>query len=216
MQHSKLVELFGPAETRMETGVVVAREAAAWLVRTANGVRTLGRAFSCLVEPAVNDRVLIAIEGVRGNILAILDRPGGGAAVLAHDDGMELRAASGGVTLTARDAVALNSAAIALRAGEIGITAGRANVAAGELELTGRSARASVQDAALHAENIDTLANRWTQRVKRAFRFVEESEIVQAGEMFQRVRGLFTSRAQTAVITAAEDMKVDGKRIHLG
>lgn len=216
MQKTNLVNLFGPAETRLETGVVVAREGGAWLVRTGNGVRTLDRAFSCLIEPAASDRVLIASETARGSILAILERPGGGAAVLAHEDGLELRAGAGAVNLTARDGVGVNSATVSIRAGELGLAAARARVATGELEISGRSASATLRDARLEAENVDTSASRWTQRVKRAFRFVEETEILQAGELFQRVRGLFTSRAKTAVMTATDDMKVDGKRIHLG
>lgn len=216
MQNANLVTLLTGADVRLETGVVMLRENDAWVVRTDQGVRTLGRAFSCLVEPACNDRVLYVSDGARGRILAILDRPGGGAAVLEHAEGMELRATEGAVMVAARDQVQLASAQVNLVAGTLNATAAEAKFCIGETELAGNRAKATLRDAALEAENIDTRANRFTQRVKRAFRFIEETEIVHAREILQRVQGLFTSRAKTAVITAEEDMKVDGKRIHLG
>ncbi|HEX7030862.1 MAG TPA: DUF3540 domain-containing protein [Gammaproteobacteria bacterium] len=216
MQHANLIKLFGNEETRLETGIVIAREDGSYIVRTGQGVRSLARAFSCLVEPAENDHVLYAMEGATGSILAILERPGGGTAVLSHAAGMELRAAEGAVTLAARDQVKLASGEVTLAAGTLNATAAEAKLCIGDTELAGNRAKATLRDAALEAENIDTRANRLTQRVKRAFRFIEETEIVHAREILQRVKGLFTSRAKTAVITAAEDMKVDGKRIHLG
>lgn len=216
MQHANLIKLFGNEETRLETGIVISREDDTFVVRTGQGVRTLRRAFSCLVEPAENDRVLYATEGATGNILAILDRPNGGAAVLSHAAGMELHAREGSVTLAARDAVRVSSGEVNLTAGSLNATAAEAKLCIGDTELAGNRARATLRDAAIECENLETRANRLTQRVKRAFRFIEETEIVHAREILQRVKGLFTSRATTAVITAAEDMKVDGKRIHLG
>ncbi|HEX7045948.1 MAG TPA: DUF3540 domain-containing protein [Gammaproteobacteria bacterium] len=216
MQQANLIKLFGNGETRLETGIVIARDGAAWAVRTEQGVRTLTRAFSCLIEPEQNDRVLYASEGPRGSILAILERPGGGAAVISHAAGVELRASEGAVTLAARDAVTLASGEVTLAAGTLNATAAEAKLCIGDTELSGNRAKATLRDAMLDAENIDTRANRLTQRAKRVFRFIEETEIVHAREILQRVKGLFTSRAKTAVITAAEDMKVDGKRIHLG
>lgn len=216
MQHANLIKLFGNEEARLETGTVIAREGSSCIVRTAQGVRTLQRAFSCLVEPMANDRVLYATEGVSGCILAILDRPEGGAAVLSHAAGMELRASEGAVTLAARDSVNIGGSEVQFVAGTLNATAAEAKLCLGDTELTGNRARVSLRDASLEAENIDTRANRFTQRAKRVFRFIEETEIVHAREILQRVKGLFSSRATTAVITASEDMKVDGKRIHLG
>ncbi len=216
MPNTNLVTLLTGADVRLETGVVMLREGTAWVVRTDEGVRTLGRAFSCLVEPECNDRVLYVSDGARGRILAILDRPGGGAAVLEHAEGMELRASEGAVSVAARDTVQLAGSEVNLAAGTLRATAAEAAFCIGETDLTGNRAKATLRDAALEAENVDTRANRITQRVKRAFRFIEETEVVHAREVLQHVKGLFTSRAKTAVITAAEDMKVDGKRIHLG
>lgn len=216
MQHANLIKLFGNEETRLETGTVIAREGETFIVRTGQGMRGLKKAFSCLVEPAENDRVLYALEGGTGSILAILERPNGGAVTLSHAAGMELRANEGAITVAARDQVQLASSEVTLTAGTLSATAAEAKLCIGQTELAGNSARATVRDAMLEAENIDTRANRLTQRVKRAFRFIEETEIVQAREIVQRVKGLFNARAKTAVITASEDMKVDGKRIHLG
>ena len=216
MQHANLIKLFGNEETRLETGTVISCEKECYIVRTGQGVRSVRRAFSCLLEPAENDRVLFATEGAAGNILAILDRPNGGAAVLSHAAGMELRAAEGTVTLAARDSVQLASGEVNLTAGTLGVTAAQADFCIGTTNLVGDRGKVTLRDATVDAENIDTRTNRLTQRVKRSFRFIEETEIIHAREILQRVKGLFTSRATTAVITAAEDMKVDGKRIHLG
>ncbi|MCZ7681708.1 MAG: DUF3540 domain-containing protein [Sandaracinaceae bacterium] len=55
---------------------------------------------------------------------------------------------------------------------------------------------------------------RLSQRVKRAYRFVEEMDVTRAGSIDYRADDVASLRARHTVMAADEQVKVDGKQIH--
>ena len=66
------------------------------------------------------------------------------------------------------------------------------------------------------SDAVDVVAQRATQRLKSCYRWVEEIEHITAGQMIHKVSNLFSVRARQTAITAKDDVKIDGERVHLG
>ena len=72
------------------------------------------RAASCLLEPAVGDRVLLAVEdGGAAYVLAVLDREDGAQATISVEGDLVLRSLRGRVSVAAQEGVDIVSAATA-------------------------------------------------------------------------------------------------------
>ena len=63
---------------------------------------------------------------------------------------------------------------------------------------------------------MDSVTERWTQKTKRSYRFVEEMDITRAQEIDTRASGTLSMRGKNAITTAEELVKMDGRQIHLG
>ena len=66
------------------------------------------------------------------------------------------------------------------------------------------------------ASTVDSFLGRLSQTVKRAYRFVEESEQVRAQSLDYAARDNVRLHGKNAVITAESLVKMDGAQIHMG
>lgn len=205
--------------TRQETGTITRREGGRFAVRAESGLLSAERAASCLLEPEVGDRVLVALTSDdEAFVLAVLRREAAASpARLSVEGDLALAAPSGTLSIEARDGVAVVSpATIDLTASELRLAASRARTALGELVHVGSSVLAQVDAAKLVGEALDTVLERSVARVRRAFRFVEEGDTLRAGEVDYRAEGLASVRGEHTVVTAEKLVKLDGGQIHVG
>jgi hypothetical protein len=175
------------------------------------------RAKSCLVAPDAGDRVLCAVERDAVYVLAVLEgRDRAPTRVVAEGD-LRLQAPTGRIGLSASDGVDLvGGRDVAITSGELSLQAKRGSIALEELGYVGRSLSAKVSKVSLLAEQLDTRLSRWIQRVKRAFRFVEEIEQVRAGTVDVRAERLAALRGDHTVVSARTLAKIDGEQVHIG
>jgi len=202
-----------------ETGVVTRCDGAKLVVRTRADLVTAERAVSCLVEPDVGDRVLLARDDEGATfVLAVLRRNTPDATTrLSLEGDVALTVESGSLEVSARDGVTIASPGeVALVAGELRAAASRARTALGELVHVGASVLGQVDTVKLVGQALDVVVERSIARAKRAFRFVEESETVRAGELDHRAEGLASLRGAHALVTAEKLVKIDGGQIHVG
>jgi hypothetical protein len=177
------------------------------------------RAASCLLEPAEGDHVLLSIVPSRGTfILAILERKAtGDSARLRFEGDLELHAPSGRVTIAAKDGIDLVSTGnVGVTSDTFKLTARTADLVLDHLGVLGATVQAQVTKVKVVAETIDQAADRLTQRLKRAYRFVAEMEQVRAARIDVAAEKTMSLHAQNTVVTAEELVKVDGGQIHLG
>ena len=201
-----------------DSGTVLRVEGDRVVVQGASAVLYCRRAVSCVVDPRADDLVLFAgIASGERYVLAVLERPGDPAAVWSSAGPVTLAAPEGGVTVAARDGVhVVTPAAVRVTSDGLSVTAREGDLAVQALTYVGAAVAANLDDIKLTAQRIDTVAERLSQKLKRAYRAVSEIDQLRAEQgdwSFRKTLGL---HAANVVATATELVKVDGDQIHLG
>lgn len=208
-----------PHEALQQFGTVASAEGqGAFVVRLSGGERHARRAVSCLVEPEIDDRVLVALEP-RGDafILAILERRPGAPATLTHDGDLNLRVGGGKLGIVARDGATLVTGAdVSVVSNAVKVTATDGEFVLERLGVLSSFVRAELGKTKVFGSTLETVVDRATQRVKRAFRFVEEIDQLRTKQLDYTAEQVMQLHAGNAVVTAEQLVKVDGEQIHLG
>ncbi len=203
---------------RQEMGTIVKSARGALEVDTESGRFPARRAFGCLVEPEVDDLVLLAVP-FAGDlyVLSVLERPTDSPARLTSEGDLEVELPAGRFTVAAKEGLELaTSSTLSLASRALSIRARVGGVLVDELSYLGDSVRA--HGGALEAifDALDTVSERWTQRTKHALRVVEETDVTRARDIDTRAEGVLSMRGKHAITTAEELVKLEGEQIHLG
>ena len=202
-----------------DTGTVLSVDGDRFIVAASDERFEASRALSCLVEPEVDDEVLLA--GRRSGdvyILAVLSRAEGSATRVRANGDVTFQVSQGsfavvaekGVNIVSSDDVQLTTTkAFKLRAAE-------GQLFIDKLSYLGQKVIAEVAQAKTFVGALDQVADRFVQRVKRAYRFVEELDQLRAEYVDHGARKNLRLRARNALMTAEDLVKIDGDQIHLG
>ena len=213
---SATVRQLTPEGVCLDTGWIDGSEPDLTVVLPAGRFRAR-RAKSCLVAPDAGDRVLCGLDDDSVYVLAVLDGQPGAPTRLEAAGDVRLQAPSGRLGLSASKGVDVVGAGdVAISGGELSLRARRGSIALEELGFVGRVLNARVSKVSLVAEQLDTRLTRWIQRVKRAFRFVEDLEQLRAGTVDIRAERLAAVRADNTIIAARTVAKIDGEQVHIG
>ena len=188
------------------------------VVRTDTGEVVAKRATSCLVEPVVGDDVLVASDGAAASfVLAVLERAPGAASTLSVEGDLTVRAAAGKLTFAAQNGVDLVSAStVSIVASALDVNAADATFAMRTVDFLSDGLRARVGKIKLAAESLDAVLERFTQRVKRSYRTVDEIDQVRAERIDHVAKKELSLHAENVLVTAEQLAKVDGEQIHIG
>jgi hypothetical protein len=205
-------------ESFQDSGTVLRVEGDRVVVQGAAAEFHCRRAVSCVVDPRPDDLVLFAgIASGERYVLAVLERTGDQAAVWSAPGSVTLATPDGQVTVAARDGVnVVTSATVRVTTDAVSVTAREGELAVQALTYVGAAVVASLDDLKLTAQRIDTVAERLSQKLKRAYRSVSELDQLRAEQgdwSFRKTLGL---HAANVVATARDLVKVDGDQIHLG
>lgn len=205
-------------EVSQELGTVTRIEGATFVARTEEGEHRARRAASCLLEPEVGDLVLLAVatDG-RSYVLAVLEREEGAAGSIVADGDLTIKLVKGRFAVAAQEGVELVSGKdVSVVSGDLRVNAVDGTVALTRLSFLGDVVRAEIAKAKVLAGSFDTIAERISQKVKRAYRIVEETDHLRAEAVDYVAKKTMSLRGQNALVTAEELVKVDGDQIHLG
>ena len=190
----------------------------AWIVDDGRQRRTIRRAASCPLEPAVGDRVWVVGEAA-GSLyaIAVLERAEPAApAVLAFPGDVAI-AAGGRLTLTAEDGLDLATPAEAsVSAGELHVQARTGRAAIEELSLFARTVRASLDKLTHVGRALELFVDRVTQRSEHSVRAIAGVDRTSAETIDYRAERTAHVRAEHALVDGKELVKLDGGQIHLG
>jgi hypothetical protein len=191
-------------------GRIVAVEDGVFVVHTSEGVLRAARAFSCLVEPVVGDRVgVLTAAGEVGHVIAVLDRMHTTSARLSLPGDITLDAPEGSIGLRARDGLKLAAPRMEVRAGEGDLVFGR-------LAYRGDAVRAHVDRIDVVSSVMTKVADHVRETVARSFRFVRELDQLRAARIDYVAEKNVSLRGANAVVTAQELVKMDADQIHIG
>ena len=204
-------------ETFLEYGTVKLAEGGTFRVDAESGDVAGKRSFSCLVEPLAGDTVLVSRAVSGCYILAILERPGDQHACLAFEGDTDLRVKQGRLQVAAQEGIDLVTAGdAALVSPKLSVNSVQADLSIQHLSFFGTFLEGQIQRIKLIGQTCDSVFERVSQRVKRCYRWVEEVEHLKAGQLSYVVKKLMSLRGKYSVLTAEEDVRIDGDKILMG
>lgn len=210
-------DLFQPVH--QEYAIVAAhRQDGIIIVRTQRGRYEARKAISCLIHPQVGDRVLLATDAAStGYILAVLERHRQTALGMNFEGDVHLNVKQGRLKIAAQQGIDLASAgAVNTTAENININAVKGRFSIHDLFFQSGFFQAQVERVQWLGRFVDTLVDRVSLRAKRIYRTADEFEQIRTGRLDYLVKKLLSFRSRYTIITAKEDVKVDGERIHIG
>ncbi len=187
-------------------------------VVTPSGEVRCHRAVSCLVEPKLDDTVLVAAaDDGRAWVLAVLDRDDRQTTRVAVEGDLELRLRDGSFTVAAQNGVGIVAGQeVSVVSGRFHLNAVNGSVALQRLTYVGRLLHSEIERVKSFADTLDSVLGRLSQRVKRSYRTVEELEQLKARQLDVQVETTMSLRGENTLVTAEKLVKVDGEQIHLG
>lgn len=186
-----------------------------YLVRGSGVPIAARRAASCLLAPEVGDRVLIAVSELgEAFVLAVLEQSSEVTRLTVSGD-LELRARS--VSIAADEAVRIGSGdELQITAPKLALRTLEGTIFAEALTFLGKTVSTEVDRVKINARAIDSVLERWSQRVKRSFRVIEEVDQVRSGAIDYAAQGNAHLRAENTVVTAEKLVKLNGEQVHIG
>jgi len=174
-------------------------------------------AFSCLVKPEAGDKVTyLKDETGCCYVLNILKRESRNMSLKIPGD-LDMQAENGQLTMTASvglNLVSKNSCSIITE--KFNTIASEADMNIKNIKANGERLDSTVNEINVIAHSVTTVAGLIMQRVKNCFRAVEVLEKIEAGQMITSVKKLFSVRSKQTMVTAEQDVKIDGERVHIG
>lgn len=196
---------------------IVAIDESAFQIETQQDHRAARLAASCLLRPAVGDRVLVARSADQAWILAVLDRDIDQTAEIGTEGDLALRSRTGRVQLSAETDIGLDSKRrISMSTGEFSLASRVTTAITGRLDCFGQSLRARFEDMNVMGRSLKRLVDCFTSSSKVSLRETEQLEQIRAGTFDCRARENMTLRGRNILGKARDLAKIDGKQIHMG
>lgn len=164
------------------------------------------RAAGCLLAPEAGDEVLVAAGAGKTFILSVLIRQ--------EDAG---RIALPGKSSIEGDEIALTGRrGVALEAPKISLTGLLGEARFGGLSLFSRWCDVRAERISSVAEIWNRTIGRLSERIRDSYRTIENTEQTKAGRIRTVVKERFSVASKHADVNAEEEVKLDGKKIHIG
>jgi hypothetical protein len=187
-----------------------------WIVEDRGQQLRTRRAASCLLEPAVGDRVWIVAEDGRCYVLAVLERMTDAPATLRVDGDAVLRVAGRLDVHTDDDLQLRSDRQLGITGDELQVQARVGRVFVRECTAVLRSLLTHATSSTLVAKLVETLADRVSTSSKTSYRNVSEIDQLHAGTIDHQAVESARIAADKVIINGGEIAKVEAGQIHLG
>ncbi|WP_230417634.1 DUF3540 domain-containing protein [Paraburkholderia polaris] len=170
---------------------------------------TCKRAFSCLITPAIRDRVAVCGNGPRhGYVAAILERAAGSETCIRVEGDLRLDA-SGDVRVSAAREIALEGERLAITTHDAELTATKSTLVCDELE--GR-----IGLVRLLGKTIEAVVEHIVQISKTSFRSIDTVDHLRAAHIDYAASESVRLHGKNTLLSAEHLSKLDAEQIHLG
>lgn len=186
-------------------------------VRTGQGLVRTQCAVSCLVRPAVADRVWLASLGEEGvYVIAVLDRPGTQPLQLSLGRDATIQS-EGTLALSAKEGVAIRTPEeFSVDVRGLTVKAAKARLFLQVASVFGKALTAAIASVSVAGNRMESYFERLTQTSQTTVRHVEGADLLSCGTADYRSEHLMRMHAENVIVTADELVKSDGKQIHFG
>ncbi len=215
-QGTQAVEALQP---NLEYGTITSSDGGdCFSVKVSFGKITAEKAISCLLEPIVDDLVLVSLD-ISGScfILSVLKRT---AEEKVHHltvpGDCVLESRSGSLDLRAdRDLHLSAAAAVEVTGNRLSVSANSGEALINTLTLLGKGLHVRVKRITTVAKTIEQTLKRLTQRMENSDRFVEDHEEVQTGSTRYLVEDTLTTHAGNTINISEELHTMHAEQIHM-
>ena len=199
----------------IQIATVISVEGQTWRVECDGRTVLAQKAFSCLVVPQPDDKVLLSGDDAHSFIIAIVERP--------ESQDMTLQVGPE-TSVTGAQNLALHSAeTTTLVSHQINQVATKQVVKADELitefnsgVVSGQQLHAKVGRLHVISDWINTLAKQAVQQFQRYVRKTDQMDSVEAGNISRKTPGLYNLNTHHTIMVSRKDTRIDGEHIHMG
>lgn len=161
------------------------------------------QAASCLLAPAIGDKVLVCTAGGEAFVLAVLLR-----AEAARTPEVGVPGAAS-FRITTEDELELSGKVMRLKAGKLAILTDVLAQSAGSVTLHAKRFVETVVEKFSSARSL-------TVKAENRSASISKTDMVTAGALVQKIDGVALQNSEITLINAKQDVRVDGERISLG
>ena len=166
------------------------------------------KAFSCLVEPMVDDIVLVSKDQhQQAYVIAILQRD--------DETKMQVQLAPN-TTLTSSEKLTLHSEQINQLSVKSLQKTSEATFDFQQGLIRGDKLHSHIRHVHTISDMISTMAKQAIQKFNTYIRKTDTSDQVRAAQMGRKVDGLYTMNSKHTIMVSQKDTKIDGEHIHMG
>jgi hypothetical protein len=174
------------------------------------------KAFSCLVEPQINDTV-ICTSDEKGMyyILAILERKDNKRINISFPSDAELNSDNGFININSSKSASIISKKINLFSDKAVYKSKEATVAIDEITASGNEIQAGYKTIKTAADLISTFSRQVTEKFKTYVRS-SKNDIVKSDHMTRKSEGLYSVDSKHTIMKSKKSTKIDGDKILMG
>ena len=218
IESAKVISLIQHSDEQKLDKATISSNTSKNIILNVNGKDTPAKvAFSCLVQPEINDVVLISGNEYSGfYILSILERPDATDMSLSFPGNTVLNSSNGSLQLHASETVALTANKLTCIAENSIHKSEKAYVNYSELNATGENANVSFKTIKVLSKMMSTIAQHTINKFKTYLRHTEQADQISAGQMTRDVKDIYSMNSKYTVMVSKKDTKIDGERIHMG
>jgi len=218
MQAEKISVLRSTKPVDVQSGTIESLDELGYRINADTRQYSATRAFSCMVEPMVNDSVLFSIDaGMQCHILAIIERPDCTDTRLAFPGDVTLNAGQGQLHLNGQQGINISSQQSINQTSEgYTLVAKKALFGIESVTAVGSKLVSKIGNVQTIADTVETVAANLLQKLKNSFRVIEGVDQTRSRDVITTVKNLYSMRSKQAAILAKKDIKVDAERIHMG
>lgn len=167
---------------------------------------TASVAVGCLVQPMLQDIVLVFSEAGQSFVLTVLERTGANWSVVALPGRGNMSIEGETVAIDVRQRMSLRADTIDLQAKLFAVLADKATWIGKLYTLVADRLRSS---ARVQESSADQLTVKAVERIS----VIDRIDLLRTETQATRITGIATEMAHSKVITVAEDLRIDGKRV---
>lgn len=186
---------------------VITSEEGSILVEGVSGQSTALRAVSCLLQPEKGDRVLMAHDGEKNWVLAVLERPEKKDALLCFDKSVRMHTPDGSIHMTASDDISMASSGLA-------VNSDTASAVFSSFHFAAQTYNSCIDKVTAVMEKVDLFCKNMRQHLARSYKAVDGHEEERAVSR-NIVTNTMSMKSQTTEIAAGERLSVNSTQFHV-
>lgn len=173
-------------------------------------------AFGCLVKPMQGDTVLLSHTD-ECHVLSVLERTASQDMTLEFPENVNFSASKGSMNFNSNEQLNLRASSESnMIAPAINMTSAETHMTSGKITTTSDDLDFRAKKMSFFSDSLNMTVKRVGQFFETLIRKVSGIENSSVKNLVQNVEQTHASQSNDLIVTAKKDVRIDGKRIHMG